>query len=86
MINSVKMDEPTWKTIKSKIIDEYGTTILMIRDKCRRKLGFTVRYHEEWQRPNGGRWIKVITVYLDFFDDALKVMFFLKYSDILGSK
>ena len=35
-----------WDELQQQLIAEYGKSIIMIRDKCRRELGFTVRHHK----------------------------------------
>jgi hypothetical protein len=34
-----------WDELQQKLIAEYGKSIVLIRDKCRRELGFTPRHH-----------------------------------------
>ena len=35
-----------WDELQQRLINEYGPSIILIRDKCRRELGFTPRHHK----------------------------------------
>ena len=35
-----------WDELQQKLIEEYGKSIVLVRDKCRRELGFTPRHHK----------------------------------------
>lgn len=35
-----------WDELQQRLIDEYGKSIVLVRDKCRRELGFTPRHHK----------------------------------------
>jgi hypothetical protein len=83
MISSIKITESDWQKLKSRITDDYGAKIFMIRNRCRQTLGFTIRYNDEWIRGDHGRWNMHHNIYLDFFDEPLQTMFFLRYSDII---
>ena len=37
---------PEWHQLTAQLRTEHGPSILLIRDRCRRELGFTVRYHK----------------------------------------
>lgn len=75
----IKLTEKEWHAIHDRIKQDYPASVLLIRDKCRRVLGFTSRTHKEWRQTNGGRWTPVITTFLDFYDDSAETMFRLKY-------
>ena len=85
MINSVKITNADLIKLKSRISQDYGSTILLIRDKCKQKLGFTIRYHERWEKLSTGRSYLHEDIYLDFFSEPLQTMFFLRYSDIINN-
>jgi len=55
-----------WYTVAQQLREEYGPSIILIRERCRRELGFTTRHH------NG-------TVHLDFYNPAQQTFFVLKY-------
>ena len=35
-----------WYELQKKLVEEYGKSVVLIRDKCRRELGFTIRAHK----------------------------------------
>ena len=35
-----------WDELQQRLIAEYGKSIILVRDKCRRELGFTPRHHK----------------------------------------
>ena len=35
-----------WDELQQRLIKEYGQSVILIRDKCRRELGFTPRHHK----------------------------------------
>lgn len=82
MIHSIYVSDSNWEILKSRLISEHGRKILMLREKCRAKLGFTVRYHSAWV-CNDSRWQKKDSIYLDFYDPSYQLIFFMKYSDII---
>lgn len=67
-----------WSAILVKLKDEYSTkpSVFMIRNVMKRELGFTTRYHKEWE-PGMAQYKE--TVFLDFYDDPSETMFRLKY-------
>lgn len=86
MINSVKITEDIWKQLKDRIIEEHGANVLLLRPRCRERLGFVVRHHQEWVKTFSNRWAMKEMVYLDFFNEPQQTMFFLKYSDIINAE
>jgi hypothetical protein len=35
-----------WNELQQRLIAEYGKSVILVRDKCRRELGFTPRHHK----------------------------------------
>ena len=35
-----------WDKLQQQLIEEYGKSVILVRDKCRRELGFTPRHHK----------------------------------------
>lgn len=80
----IKLDPVKWQDIKVSIIQDYGLSTVLIRDRMRRELGFTVREHNEYQRISNQHnsfdyATHTCTICLDFYDDAAETMFRLKY-------
>lgn len=75
----ITLTKKQWQQIRSRLEQEYSPSHLLIREKCRRVLGFTPRDHKQWKLGEYGRWEVEYVVYLDFYDDATETMFRLKY-------
>ena len=68
-----------WRELKERITTDYGRSVLLLRDKTKRELGFTVREHtNSIKQPNGDTRVGFY-ICLDFYDDAKETMFRLKY-------
>jgi hypothetical protein len=45
--NLIIFHRPTeWDKLQQQLIAEYGKSIILVRDTCRRELGFTPRHHK----------------------------------------
>ena len=91
MPKPVVLSEKAWANIYNNIAQNYPPSVLLIRDRMREVLGFTVRRHEEWiQRDVDPRDVGYRTKYcihlihLDFYNEPKRTMFLLKYSDYIG--
>lgn len=69
-----------WKKIKKQIKQDYPPSVLLVRSKMRSVLGFTNRSHYEW---NENDLYMDRYVHLDFFDEAKRTYFLLKYGDLI---
>lgn len=67
-----------WKELKTKFNSDYPPSVNLVREKMKRTIGCTPRFHETW---NDGRY--AMMVHLDFFDEHKKTMFVLKYSSYI---
>lgn len=92
-MTTIVLDHLVWYDIRDRIRAEYGDSMVIIRSKMQRELGFTVRAHREWRpgfdpkfgEPHWG--MKEFEdpkylhedIRLDFYDDVLETMFRLKY-------
>jgi hypothetical protein len=65
-----------WDDILCKIKRDNPPSVWMIREKMKRKLGFTTREHSAWD-PGVTR--KLTTVHLDFYDERYRSLFLLRY-------
>ena len=73
-----------WEELKQKLAEDYPPAVMLLRYKRREVLGFTERYHDQWvahTKNEFGYYRK--EVHLDFFDDAKRTFFTLKYGDYL---
>lgn len=86
----IKLTPAKWAHLKTRLEKDYSPSVTKIRWKMKEVLGFTTRDHQEFirywdhstpaQRANGDHGYKD-SVYLDFFDDAKRTLFMLKYSE-----
>jgi hypothetical protein len=91
MSKAIIISVEQWKEILSSITKIYPPSVLLISNIMKEKLGFTVRWHEEWfdrnveSRDMGyGTKYRQETIHLDFYNEPKRTMFLLKYSDIIG--
>jgi hypothetical protein len=90
MTKPIVLSEETWANISNQIAKTYPPSVLLIRNRMREVLGFTVRHHEEWMDSHvnindvsyGTRW-RLIKIHLDFYNEPKRTMFLLKYSEYL---
>ena len=86
----LKVDE--WSVIQQEIKKRYPNSVLLTRWKMRDVLGFTTREYQEWVTfdytgPNNSTPRKYLKqeVHLDFYDEAKRTMFLLKYGDYINA-
>ena len=80
-----------WYQLAERLRSEYGISIMLISDRCKRELGFTVRHHKglaphdavEWELMKAEGWQHRYhyeeQVHLDFYNKAQMTWFVLKY-------
>lgn len=73
----IKLSERQWHLLNVRLTNDYSPSVMLIRSRMRDKLGFTPRNHKTYTDQRG----TINVVYLDFFDDAKRTMFMLKYSE-----
>lgn len=86
----VVLSEQNWYKLKYQLSQSYPRSVMLSRTKMREVLGFTPREHENWlgyyddaskeDRKAGQHGYKKM-IHLDFFDDAKRTFFLLKYGD-----
>lgn len=89
----IRMPHRVWQDIMLILTQEYldEPSVLLIRSKMRRVLGFTQRYHKEWvetgRRENRQAYgfYQEYTV-LDFYNESAKSWFLIKFADQLNDK
>lgn len=72
----IELSDLEWTAVCDKLSVRYADrpSILLIRDKMKRELGFTIRYHTA--QSNG--WPDT-RIFLDFYSDEAATMFRLTY-------
>ena len=90
----ITLTEQQWEALRARLVEDYQAepSVMLIRGKMRRVLGFTVRHHQErrdmrqiageFGMPDYGVLVKD-WICLDFFDPALETWFRLKYAEFL---
>lgn len=80
-----------WYPLAERLRNEYGQSIMLISARCRRELGFTVRYHKGLAEHDKDTWEVMKSegfhnryhyedqVHLDFYNQAQMSWFVLKY-------
>ena len=86
MTRSIKLSEPDWATLYHRLKQDYPTSVLLIREKMRKVLGFVPREYEEWRKVDMGGAYPETRIYLDFYDEKKKTLFVMKYSEYLDGK
>ena len=76
-MKSLVMSKDKWATLKEQFNKDYPPSVNLVREKMKRIVGCTPRFHETWDAKTGYK----IEVHLDFYDEQKKTMFFLKYGD-----
>ena len=79
-MRTIKLSQASWLNIYNDIAQNYPHSVLIIRTKMRRVLGFTARTHSEWSAWAG---MRIEQIHLDFFDERKYTMFILKYSEYI---
>jgi len=91
----IRLTEAQWAALRARLVQDYQAepSVMLIRGKMRRVLGFTVRHHQErrdmrqmageFGMPDYGVLVKD-WICLDFFDGALETWFRLKYAEFLA--
>jgi len=82
MSKALVLSQAAWAKIYNKIAKEYPPSVLLVRNKMRKVLGFTSRTHTVWRHDVGGSY-PIDFIHLDFYNEPKRTMFLLKYSEIL---
>ena len=79
-IKSIKLPIEAWTKLYNQLAKDYPPSVIIIREKMRGVLGFTVRRHQQWD-PSMVSYYE--NIFLDFYDEKKKSMFLLRYSHLL---
>ncbi len=83
MSRPIVLSEKSWAKLHKKLAQDNPSSVMLIREKMKAVLGFTIRRHREWaDDSNFGRY-QIETICLDFYNEPKRTMFLLKYSDFL---
>ena len=81
MSKSIILSEHTWRKLYTQLAQDNPHSVLLIREKMKKVLGFTSRRHNYFNREDD---YFVDEVHLDFYDEPKRTMFLLKYSEFLN--
>ena len=79
-IKSISMPLGSWPKIYNQLAKDYPPSVIIVREKMRRVLGFTTRTYKRW---TSGMVSYDELMILDFYDEKKKTMFLLRYSHLL---
>ena len=85
----IVLEEEQWLKLRHHLYQTQPRSVMLTRWKMRVILGFTDRLHTEWiKKPNryGGMGYTQRQIHLDFFDEAKRTFFLLKYTDWLNNE
>ena len=82
-MRTIKLSQANWLAIYNDIARNYPHSVLLVRSKMRKVLGFTSRTHSEWDI---GVINRIDQIHLDFFSETKYTMFILKYSEYLHER
>jgi hypothetical protein len=82
----IVLSEQNWAKLRFHLMETQPKSVMLTRWKMREVLGFTDRLHTEWVEKPDSEGYQRRQVHLDFFDEAKKTMFLLKYSDWIKSE
>jgi len=90
MSKPIVLTPERWEVLKEHLLTQHPKSHILISWKCKEKLGFTVRDHEQWQAYDLAPGIKknrlVNSICLDFYNDSVQTMFRLRYSEFIQNE
>jgi hypothetical protein len=92
MSKHIVLTEGQWAKVYDIIAKTYPHSVLLIRDRMKEVLGFTVRRHREWIKCDGEdqdyvpRHYSNEQIHLDFYNEPKRTMFLLRFSEIIGER
>jgi hypothetical protein len=84
MSKPIVLNSEQWSKLHIQLTKDTPPSVMLIRDKMKVVLGFTVRRHTVWKLdPDFGHKYPKETIHLDFYNEPKRTMFLLKYSEYL---
>ena len=80
MSKPITLNHRQWEKLKNRLTNDYSPSVMLIRNKMKKTLGFVDREHHWWTEQHG----YMSHICLDFFDEPKRTMFLLKYSEYLN--
>ena len=81
----IELTEAQWERLHQRLRQDYEhePSVVLIRAKMRRVLGFTDRRHQRWPLDRVTM-VPETVICLDFYDDSLKTWFLLRYGEYVN--
>ena len=83
MSRSIILSEHTWGKLYTQLARDNPHSVILIREKMKKVLGFTSRRHHYFNQEDD---YYVEEIHLDFYDEPKRTMFLLKYSEFLNEE
>lgn len=83
MTKPIVLTEAAWAKLHRRLAQDNHSSVMLIREKMKMVLGFTVRRHREWADDSNFGKYPVETICLDFYNEPKRTMFLLKYGEYL---
>jgi hypothetical protein len=74
----LELTQDEWHRVRERIRDMFGNSMLMLRGRMKRELGFTPRDHRKWVPKMDGGYHDVV-VHIDFYTEEARTFFMLSY-------
>lgn len=85
--NPVILSQKQWGQLHRQLAKDYPSSVMLIREKMKVVLGFTVRWHKEWILEPGQQHRNLEKkICLDFYNEPKRTWFLLKYSDYINNE
>jgi len=79
MSKPIVLSHSQWEKLRTRLNTDYGRSIMMLRDRRKKILGFVDREHRWYTEQHG----YMSHICLDFYDEPKRTMFILKYGEYL---
>ena len=84
MSKPIELSHVQYKKLLERLEQDYPRSVIYIREKMKRKLGFVERAYKDWDNENA-RWRKNC-IMLDFYCEKKRTFFIIKYSEYLDEQ
>ena len=84
MTKPIEISHRQWIKLVKQLDEDYPRSVMLIRSRMKKVLGFTPREHKDWDKDMGkyGGWRKNC-VMLDFYSEKKRTFFIMKYSEYI---
>lgn len=79
MSKPINLSRKEWTVLYDQLREDYPSSVLLIRSKMQKVLGFVARSHRDYN-------LGTSDVRLDFYSEKKRTLFILKYSDYISEQ